>query len=642
MKAKYLKFHGNDLEDKVLYENFTLPDNGVFVDIGAGPDGIQGSNSYFFEKNGWKCVVADADPRNKEALLKNRKHAYSVAVGSKPGKAKLHMHDESPDISVLSDAGEQEVEVVTLESLLEKEGIEKIDILSIDTEGTELDVWESFDWKKHRPAIVIVEAVSSKVINEKVPEHFASIGYTYVATRGPNLIYKWEEKTRNPHRVVYGSSYDRGLEHLLKMWPDIRKEVPDAELRVFYGWNMFDKVMSNNPERMAWKEKMNQLMTQPGITHLGRISHGACAVEFESAGIWAYPAHFGEISCITAMRAQACGAEPVCTDYAALDETVKYGSKIKGDIYEPEVREAFKKVLIFALNNPMSDDIRSEMMDWAKNHYTWERVAKQWDEEFKGKPSLDKQVEELMDNNQALEAWNLVKDTDYSKKDRVYLKVQHAFEPDRYTKYYSEELTEHPVPEELALDCTKLAPRFKWVVEQIEKQKPRSVLDLGCADGYLCLTLAKRGFTAYGVNLFKPSIELATLRALKHDLDAYFRCGDLFNKNVIRDVMDNQESADAVVLLEVFEHLPDPQKAVDHCMSLVSDGGSFYLSTPSTEHVGIQQHKDEPNHGDWDDGMPSGHLKLYTEAEMKDMLKGYTIKQFLLDEDKCWNIEVTT
>jgi FkbM family methyltransferase len=255
MKAKYLKFHGNDLEDKVLYENFTLPDDGVFVDIGAGPDGVQGSNSYFFEQNGWKCLVVDADPRNKKALLNNRKHAYSLAVGSKPGIAKLKTFD-SPDISVLSSDGEQEVEVVTLESLLEKEGIDEIDILSIDTEGTEIDVWESFDWKKHRPAIVVVEAVSSAVINEKIPEYFKNLGYTYVATRGPNLIYKWEERVRNPKRIVYGSSYDRGLEHLLKMWPDIRKEVPDAELRIFYGWVMFDKVAANNPERLAWKEKM--------------------------------------------------------------------------------------------------------------------------------------------------------------------------------------------------------------------------------------------------------------------------------------------------------------------------------------------------------------------------------------------------
>ena len=418
------------------------------------------------------------------------------------------------------------------------------------------------------------------------------------------------------------------------MWPDILKEVPDAKLRIFYGWDLFDKVMANNPERMAWKEKMQELMTQPGITHLGRISHGACAVEFESAGIWAYPTHFGEISCITAMRAQALGAIPVVINYAALEETVQHGIKVDGDIYETEVREAYKNQLIRMLRNPKEQEaIRVPMEEWANKQFPWSKVAKQWNDEFRSAPNLDKQVQELMDNNQALDAWNLVKDTDYPKKDRIYLKVRHAFEPEVYKDYYSNDLVEKPVPEEIALNCITLAPRFKWVVEEIGKQRPRSVLDLGCADGYLCLTLAKRGFKSVGFNLYQPSIRLAEERAGLHKLPAIFINDDLFNA-------DDSYKSDAVVLMEVLEHLPDPKKAIDHCMSLVNPGGSFYLSTPSPMHKGIEMHLSNPNREGWDDGKPSGHLKLYSEQEMKELLKDYKIKQFKLDEDKCWLVEV--
>ena len=45
---------------------------------------------------------------------------------------------------------------------------------------------------------------------------------------------------RNNKLCIYGSSYDRGLEHLLKLWPDVIKEVPNAQLRIFYGWILFD------------------------------------------------------------------------------------------------------------------------------------------------------------------------------------------------------------------------------------------------------------------------------------------------------------------------------------------------------------------------------------------------------------------
>lgn len=437
---------------------------------------------------------------------------------------------------------------------------------------------------------------------------------------------------RDTKTIVYGSSYDRGLIHILEMWPDIIKEVPDAKLRIFYGWEMFDKVTKGNPGSLAWREKMDKLMTQPGITHLGRISHGACQVEFQNAGIWAYPTHFGEISCITAMRAQAYGAVPVVINYAALEETVMWGEKVDGDIYESEVKEEFKKRLIELLKNPWTDMDRTEMMIDAKFQFPWSNVAKQWDEEFKSVPSLDKQVDILMDNNQALDAWNLVKDTDYPKKDKVYAKVRHAFDPEEYRKFYAEDLNEIPVPEELSVDAQRIAPRFAWLQSQTEIKKPKTLLDLGCADGYVCLTLATRGIKCTGYNLYQPSIDIAKKRTEKNKLDCEFVCDDLFNAT---------GTYDAVVLMEVLEHLPNPKKAIDHCMSLVNEGGSFYLSTPSPEHVGIEQHKNEVGHKAWDeDGTPSGHLKLYTEAELRDFLKDYQIKQMILDNDKCWLVEV--
>ena len=217
---------------------------------------------------------------------------------------------------------------------------------------------------------------------------------------------------RDSKLMVYGSSYDRGLEHLLKMWPEIKKEVSEAKLRIFYGWVTFDAILKNNPASQEWKAKMVGLMKQDGIIELGRISHGAVQKEMENAGIWAYPTSFGEINCITAMKAQAWGAIPVVVDYAALKETVKYGIKVEGDIYDQETKDEYCKQLIALLNDPdRQEEIRKDMMPWAKEKFTWNKVAFQWDQEFRGSPSLEKQVEALMEDNQSLKAWELVKDT---------------------------------------------------------------------------------------------------------------------------------------------------------------------------------------------------------------------------------------
>ncbi|HAR37131.1 MAG TPA: hypothetical protein DCS09_00280 [Porphyromonadaceae bacterium] len=191
---------------------------------------------------------------------------------------------------------------------------------------------------------------------------------------------KWE---RDPYKLIYTSSYDRGLVYLLHQWANIKKEVPEARLEVFYGWNLYDIVHANNPARKRWKTQMQELMKQDGVTDHGRIGHTELNKEFATSGIWVYPCSFEEISCISAMKAQALGAVPVVTNYAALKETVQYGVKVPVDITTPEGQEAYKKELISLLkNHQRQEEIRKDMMPWARDRFLWKHVANQWKEVF--------------------------------------------------------------------------------------------------------------------------------------------------------------------------------------------------------------------------------------------------------------------
>jgi len=188
---------------------------------------------------------------------------------------------------------------------------------------------------------------------------------------------------RDTNRVVYTSSYDRGLQHLLEMWSSVIQECPKATLHIYYGWQLFEKFYANNPSSMAWMKKMQEMMTYAGITHHGRIPQEKVKEEMLKSGIWAYPTHFGEINCISAIKAQAYGCEPVVVNYAALKETVQFGRKIEGDIYDFETKDEFKKQLIDALKNPMSKEKREAMMAWTKEKYSWKKISEQWSEEFR-------------------------------------------------------------------------------------------------------------------------------------------------------------------------------------------------------------------------------------------------------------------
>jgi len=187
---------------------------------------------------------------------------------------------------------------------------------------------------------------------------------------------------RNNKRVIYTSSYDRGADILLKMWSKVKEAVPEAELHLFYGWQLFDMAHHDNPGSMMWKEDLQKMMKHPGVTDHGRIPQPELVKEYQKSGIWAYPTYFGEINCISGLKAQAYGCEPVVVNYAALRETVQFGRKVEGDIYDEETQAEFLKQLIDALKNPMSEEKRAEMMKWAEQ-WKWENIAKSWTEEFK-------------------------------------------------------------------------------------------------------------------------------------------------------------------------------------------------------------------------------------------------------------------
>lgn len=181
---------------------------------------------------------------------------------------------------------------------------------------------------------------------------------------------------KRKHSVGYFSSYDRGLECLLNMWPKIREQVPDATLDIYYGWATFDKVHSNNPEQMRWKwgmvRKMNEL---DGVTEHGRVDHQTLAKAMKEIEVWAYPTEFTEIHCITALKAAEAGCKQITTGVAALRETARYGVCVGcTDIYtNEEKQDKFIQEVALALN----DD--KPFVGQVENAY-WPDVAKAWHE----------------------------------------------------------------------------------------------------------------------------------------------------------------------------------------------------------------------------------------------------------------------
>lgn len=193
-----------------------------------------------------------------------------------------------------------------------------------------------------------------------------------------------DEMPKKPHQVVYTSSYDRGLEHLLDMWPKVIKEIPDAELHIAYGWDLFDKIRGGNKECMDWKMTMVEKMNLPSIKEHGRLSHEEVADLMSSSGVFAYPAHFEEIFCIAAAKAQVAGCVPIVAVSAnCLRETVKKGILITGDIKKEETQERYVEELIKILKDEkLQAEVGEMAREAGKKEFNWEKVAESWEKIF--------------------------------------------------------------------------------------------------------------------------------------------------------------------------------------------------------------------------------------------------------------------
>ena len=180
------------------------------------------------------------------------------------------------------------------------------------------------------------------------------------------------------------SSPDRGLECAIKLLPYIREQVPDAELHWYYGWGNFDRWHKDDPAQIEWANKVRKMIKEtPGVVEGGRIGHQEIAREYMSADIFFYPTQFYEIHCISAVKGQAGGAIPVTTNFAALNETIQFGTKIEtANIYtDKEKQKEMVDTIVAYLKGEKNED-REAMSKWAKETYDWDNIAKEWIKQF--------------------------------------------------------------------------------------------------------------------------------------------------------------------------------------------------------------------------------------------------------------------
>jgi len=185
---RFMAQHG---EDRWILENLKPP-TGFFIEVGAY-NGYNCSNTLAFEDLGWHGICVEPDPimaaqctRAREAktlcaAVGDRSHCISTFMVNKEDRGLSGFFQKWPD--------EILVPVVTLEDLFMCCPDFHCDLLSIDTEGTELEVWGTGGL--FRPNIVIMEYQTRDLPSQEyvVIKRMNSDGYQQVHRTEHNLIF---------------------------------------------------------------------------------------------------------------------------------------------------------------------------------------------------------------------------------------------------------------------------------------------------------------------------------------------------------------------------------------------------------------------------------------------------------------------
>jgi FkbM family methyltransferase len=185
----------NSNESNLVWNFFKRSPQGIFVEVGANHP-TQENQTWFLEQQGWSGVLVEPNPDLFRLLceLRPRSRAVQAAVGAsgQPDEVDLFLgldHQHSTLAPMLGDpmSGKTvRVKLRTLDSILADTGVTKVDFLSIDVEGMELQVLQGLDLNQHAPQLILIEEH-----RRDYAKHFylRNHGYRLVKRTGRNNWY---------------------------------------------------------------------------------------------------------------------------------------------------------------------------------------------------------------------------------------------------------------------------------------------------------------------------------------------------------------------------------------------------------------------------------------------------------------------
>ncbi|GAA4328327.1 class I SAM-dependent methyltransferase [Mucilaginibacter gynuensis] len=164
----------------------------------------------------------------------------------------------------------------------------------------------------------------------------------------------------------------------------------------------------------------------------------------------------------------------------------------------------------------------------------------------------------------------------------------------------------------------------KPLLQLLNPNHNRCILDLGCGNGYLVNYLLQHGFNAYGTDASAEGIAIA-----REAHPGRFFIQDLASGELPQALQNLP--IDTIISTEVIEHLYHPKGLTDFCNKVLGPNGKLIISTPYHGYLKNLSlsllNKWDAHHGpSWH----GGHIKFWSKAALSQLLSesGFKVTHF--------------
>ena len=154
--------------DLIITKLLNSKNKGIYIDVGCHHPFLN-NHSYLLYKSGWEGINIDIDYNSIDMFNFFRKSDVNIqtAVTDHKGEVDLFFYHNRAAKNTISkefgsDAKEQKkINSDTLNNIIENSKFKnsKIDFVSIDVEGNEMNVLNGFNLKKYKPKLILLEFI---------------------------------------------------------------------------------------------------------------------------------------------------------------------------------------------------------------------------------------------------------------------------------------------------------------------------------------------------------------------------------------------------------------------------------------------------------------------------------------------------